>query len=316
MTHRLNALLLVLVALIGAPFYWLLLHNPSRDVPPHPVTIAELRALGDSRPGARPTGVEMTIVGWRLLSGNLFAAGAGLKRKGFTVISFRLLVPGGSPIVIDTGTSAALAGQLQLDRFMPGRQAVVDGNMRSAGLILATGEQPEHLGGLAAFAAQPDSAVALTRARLNPHQVPAHTADDHLPWPSGLVLRPGIAGQRAQAVAPGVVVIPAPGAAPGSQMIYVHLQNGREYLFTGDIAPFAVNFLELRTRSNLLSRFWAQQDRAAVMRWLVTIDALRRHAPGLIVVPGHDAPWISDPRNRTGIVATNAPAPLAKPAGT
>lgn len=316
MTHRLNALLLGLIVLIGGPFYWLLLHNPSRHVPPQPVGIAELRALAESRPGPRPVRIEMIVIGWRLVSGNLYAAGAGLKRKGLTVASFTLSVPGGGPIVIDTGTSAALARTLELDRFMPARQAAADANMRAASLILATGEQNLRLGGLAALAAQPGSALALTHARLNPEQVPAKTVDDRIPWPPGLVLRPGIEGQRPVAVAPGVVVIPAPGPSPGAQMIYVRLQDGREYLFAGDVAPFAVNFREMRVRSNLLARFSQPQDRAAAMRWLATIAALRRQAPGLVVVPGHDAAWIFDPRSRTGITIAEAPLAAAKPAGT
>lgn len=316
MTHRLNALLLVLLVLIGGPYYWLLLDNPSRSALPHPVSIAELRRLADAPPGPRPEGVELTLVGWRMVSRNLWAAGSGMQRHLLAVSSYRLRVPGSGPIVIDTGTSAGLARTIGLQRFMPQRQATVDANMRAASLILATGEQPEHLAGLAAFAAQPDSALALTHAKLNPQQVPAATVDDHIPWPPGLVLRPALSSGRPVAVAPGVVVIPAPGVSPGSQMVYARLRDGREYLFTGDIAPFAINFLELRTRSNVLTRSWRPEDRPAAMRWLVTIAALRRAAPGLIVIPGYDAAWVSDPKNNTRVEALNVPVPPINPAGS
>lgn len=315
MTHRLNILLLVLAALIGAPYYWLFIHNPSRSVQPHAVSIAQLRTLADSHPGPRPDGVEMTIVGWRQVPGNIHSAGAGMQRKLFSTLSFRLPVAGSGPVIIDTGISRQLAALASLKRFMPERQAAVDADMRAASLILATSEQPEHLGGLAAFAADSANALSLTHARLNPQQVPDTTADDHIPWPSGLVLRPAIPAERPVALAPGVVAIPAPGPSPGSQMIYVHLQDGREYLFAGDIAPLASNYLELRTSSNLLNTFWQSEDRTAVMRWLVTIDALRRQAPGLIVVPGHDYGWIIDPRSKAGITVIEVPAIRAKRAG-
>lgn len=316
MTHRLNVLLLVLLTMIGAPYLWLFVLTPTREVRPQSVNMTELRGLAATRLGPRPDGVELTVVGWRLVPANVYAAGAGMKRKLLAAISFRLPVAGSGPVIIDTGMSRKLAAKASFNRFLPSRQAAVDADLRSASLILATSEQPEHLGGLAVFASRPESAVALTRAKLNPDQVPATTADDHIPWPAGLVLRAGIPGQRAVAVAPGVVVIPAPGPSPGSQMIYVHLNDGREYLFAGDIAPFAINFQELRTGSNLLKWFWLPQDRAAVMRWLVTIRALQREAPGLIVLPGHDFEWITDARSKTGARAVEVPGTPAKPAGT
>ncbi|WP_312825972.1 MBL fold metallo-hydrolase [Epilithonimonas sp.] len=37
-------------------------------------------------------------------------------------------------------------------------------------------------------------------------------------------------------VAPGVVLIKAPGHTPGEIMVYSQLQNGKEYLFTGDVS--------------------------------------------------------------------------------
>src|SRR5690349_15697167 len=100
MTHRLNVLLLVLVLLVGITFYLLLLQNPSREVAPAPVSMAQLRALGDARPGPRPTAIGLRVVSWDRSPGNLLAAGSGIKRRLYTVLSFRLDVPGGPPIVI------------------------------------------------------------------------------------------------------------------------------------------------------------------------------------------------------------------------
>lgn len=37
-------------------------------------------------------------------------------------------------------------------------------------------------------------------------------------------------------VAPGVVLIKAPGHTPGEIMVYTQLENGREYIFTGDVS--------------------------------------------------------------------------------
>lgn len=301
MTHRLNLFLLVLALVLGVPYYWAFVSNPSRSALPHPLHMADLRALAASLPGPAPTRIDVEYVGWRRLPGNLHAAGSGLKRRQFGILSYRLEIPGSGGIVIDTGTTAQIAGSINLEGFMPTRQQAVDQWMARASLILATSESPDHLGGLAAFAREPGSAVAMSRTRLNRWQVPGETLDDGLPWPSTLLLRPAITDPQPLAIAPGVVAIPAGTPTPGSQMFYVRQADGREFILAGDVAPFTVNFRELRTRSHWVDRSTPRSQRAAQMRWLVTLHQLYREAPRLIVLPGHDIDWLTDPMQTTGV---------------
>ncbi|MBC2664101.1 hypothetical protein H7F51_01065 [Novosphingobium flavum] len=303
MTHRLNALLLALAVLVGLPYYWLVLANPARDVPRYPLTIQALRNLSDEMHGARPTGLTVYYTAWRRLPGNLYAAGSGMKRRQFGVLAWRLDVPGRGPILIDSGTTPTLAQAMDGEAFSADIQAALDRELVGASLILATNERPQHLGGLAALARRPASAMALSRARLNPAQVPGAPSSAGAGWPPTLVLRPAIAGKAPQAVAPGVVVIPTGTPTPGSQMIFVRLASGREYLLPGDVAPYATSYRELRLRSNLLDYGADRAMRTAQMRWLVTLRALRRSAPGLIILPAHDIDWINDPESHIGPIA-------------
>jgi glyoxylase-like metal-dependent hydrolase (beta-lactamase superfamily II) len=138
-------------------------------------------------------------------------------------------------------------------------------------------------------------------ARLNAQQLPSAPLASELPWRERDGLSARIAPGAAQAVAPGVVVIPAPSHTPGSQMIFVRLANGREYLFTGDIATLDSSWRELRARSRLVGDVLAPEQRGEVFAWLRTIRALKAQAPGMVVVPGHDIEAISDPLAMTGI---------------
>jgi glyoxylase-like metal-dependent hydrolase (beta-lactamase superfamily II) len=95
------------------------------------------------------------------------------------------------------------------------------------------------------------------------------------------------------AIAPGVVLIKAPGHTPGSQMIFVRLASGREYLFMGDVASLADNVLLQHQRSRYVTRFISGDDRAAVAAQLRAIDDLHRQAPAMVLVPGHDGPTIA-----------------------
>jgi len=301
MTHRLNLLLLVLALAFGLPWYWLLLENPSSNVAPHPIRMAELRRLAGSLPGAPPQAIAATVVAWDRTPGTLLAAGAGIKRHLYTVISYSFDVPGSGPIVIDTGTTGQLAMRERTEAFVEPRQRKVAAALRRASLILATDESPDSLGGLAHYARGPQAAPALARARLNAAQLPSVTRAAGLPWPAQTNLEPAIVPGAPQAVAPGVVVIPTRAPTPGAQLVYVRLANGREYLFAGALAPYAVNAAELRTRSRLLDWMDGPQDRAGAMRWLVTLRQWRREAPDLFVVPGHDILAITDRERPSGI---------------
>ncbi len=307
MTKRLNLFLLAILLLIGAPYYWLLLDTSPWKVPPQPVSIAQLRTLAQAMPGAKPQRVEMEMVGYRLAPGDALAAGSGLKRRTIGIMSFVLDVQGQGPVVIETGITAAQAAPLSLHRFDPAAQARVDDHVHKASLILATHEHGDHLGGLAGIASGPGGLNLLTRARLNQWQVPQADKSNALGWPKQMSIAPSITGLQPQAVGPGVVVIPAPSHTPGSQMIFVQMADGAEYLFTGDIASLAVGWKEQRPRSRLLTDYLVPEDRRASLSWLATIAALKRAAPDLRVIASHDYDWMVDPDRHSGVLHIAAP---------
>ena len=299
MTRRLNWFLLALLLLVGVPYYWLLIDNRPGDAAPKPLTIGQLRQLAASQGGAAPSAIEVEVVSWRRLPGDLFVAGSGLKRQLVAVMAWRLPVPGGKPIVIDSGLTQADADAMEMEAYFPQNQAEVSNALKEAGLVLVTHEHPDHEGALVAGGGEP----LLQAARLNPGQVRQAPLAASLRWSGDAAPTAQIAAQGPQAVAPGVVVIPAPSHTPGSQMIYVRLANGREFLFAGDIATFARSWQHTRARSRLVGDWLAPEDRGEVYAWLRTIRALHRQAPGLIILPGHDYEWINNPENHVPVQA-------------
>lgn len=297
MTRRFNRIVIALIVLIGLPYYWLLLDNRPGNAQPKPVSIEQLRALAASIPGQAPSEVRMEQSAWRRVPGTLFAAGSGIKRRRIAIMAWQLPVPGGKPIMIDSGITPEASEAMQLEGFLPDIQQRIDTAMDGAGLVLITHEHPDHLGPLAARGGAP-----LTQAaRLNPDQLPSARLAGTLVWKDAGTLTARIAPGAPQAVAPGVVVIPAPSHTPGSQMIFVRLGSGREYLFAGDIATMEVSWQELRARSRLVGDWLAPENRAEVYAWLRTIQALKAAAPDLVVLPGHDLEAIMARTARTGV---------------
>lgn len=290
MTHRFNLFLLILIMVIGLPLYLLLFDDEAAELPAKPLEIAELRRLAAVLPGRAPDAIRYEIVASRGLPQTLLAAGSGFKWVSMPVFAYRVSVPGGAPIVIDTGMSKAQAEESGMTWYNPRAQRRIEQMLDEAGLILATGEHLDHLGGLMATAGRSD---ILGKAWLNAAQSRAAGLDDpelgDAGRPAGRAPPARIGPDRPRPVAPGVVVVPAPGHGPGSQMIYVRLENGREHLFTGDVAPLAVSWQAGRPRSRLMPDRLPASDRSEVAAWLRTIARLHRQAPDMVIVPGHDA---------------------------
>lgn len=282
--RRFNIAMLVLILLIGVPFYWLMLDNRPGNAAPKPIHIAQLRQLADSLPGARPAALQGEAAAFRSLPRNLFAAGSGMAFDPITVLAYRLVNSDGTSVMIDSGITPHDAAAMKMSHFNAKGQARINRALGEASLVLFTHEHPDHMG---AALQLPQGLPAA--ARLPPGQLPPSPVAAQLPWPR-IAPPPTQLGNGAPfAVAPGIVVIPAPGShTPGSQMIFARLADGREVLFAGDIATLRYSWQQLRARSNLVGRYMAPENRDEVYAWLQTIRQLKREAPDLAVIPGHD----------------------------
>ena len=285
MKNRSSSWLLMVIILVGVPFWWLLIDADRGVAPPKPVHIGELRTLAAILPGPRPTAVTYTLLAKRRTVGDIYAAGVGLKRRSLAIVSWTLPVPGKGPIMIDPDASSANASGGPVADFDHAAQARIDATAKTASLILETqGPQSE----------PPRHGYSLGKAGISIGRAAPAAQLSYI---------------TAQAVAPGVVVIPASSHAPGANLIFVQLADGREFLFAGDIAPFIENWLRLRARSHLAALWDPVQDRAQTYAWLRTIRQLRSEAPKMQVVPGHDPGWLTMQR-AGGAISEWQPDPL------
>ena len=194
MTGRLNLWLGLMLLVGGSAFWWLLLDNGHTGIAPRPLHIATLRQLAARIPGPAPTAVEFEIVATHKLPGDFIVAGIGLKRHVLASAAFRLPVPGGKAVVIDSGITPQTASELGFRDYDAAAQARVNAGMASAGTILLTEEHADHVGALLALAGQQGgagrqgNAGILAHARFNPAQMAQVSLATDWHWPAGAPL--------------------------------------------------------------------------------------------------------------------------------
>lgn len=292
---RFSKTVIVLLLLVGIAYYWLLVNAGPRGVPARPFDIAALRAAANAERGAKPTGITFVTLATRRIPSTSLAAGTGLRHVTSGVIAWRIETPGGG-IVLDPGLSPTDAEAMGFARYNKAGMAVVDGWMDRAELILFSHAHVDHVG---RFLDHPRFDDIADKALITPGMLGGINAlwrenGSHIAKTRDL--------GPIEAVAPGVVVIQTPGHTPASQMIYVQLASGREYIFAGDTASLAPNFERATPRSRLVSDILVPEDRPAVIGWLKGLKALKERNNALVLLPSHDADWVQENAATFGIV--------------
>jgi glyoxylase-like metal-dependent hydrolase (beta-lactamase superfamily II) len=85
-------------------------------------------------------------------------------------------------------------------------------------------------------------------------------------------------------LASGMALVKAPGHTPGSQMVFVRLDSGQEYLLIGDAAWHMDGVRLIKGKAAP----WITEDQAAIMAQLAWLNQLSRTEPRLAIVASHD----------------------------
>ena len=161
----------------------------------------------------------------------------------------------------------------------------VERAVRGARAILITHEHGDHVAGVihTPFAKELASKTILTR-----DQVQTLLKNPQMPE---IKLTPETAGrynvvdyEQYLPFGPGVVLIKAPGHTPGSQMIYVVLGSGREYLLIGDTAWHMDGVRNVKGKDAP----WIQEDENALIAQLTWLNDLYKTEKNLFIIASHD----------------------------
>ena len=259
---------------------------------PHPYAadlLAKVRAAATAVPGPLATTINFIKIAesHRPLSDIIVGGSQQDYVSGRT--AFQVVFPGGS-VMIDSGmdeTVHKFFGFGRVEPYWPDRNALLQQALKAARLIVITHEHGDHVAGVIRSDSREEFAAKtlLTRAqiqtlttypqmpeiRLTPEMARSYIAIDY---------------ESYLPVAPGIVLIKAPGHTPGHQMVYVRLASEREYLFIGDVAWTLDNVTQLKLRPEATMRRIGESAPALMfeLNWVKQVA----DREGLIVIPSHD----------------------------
>jgi glyoxylase-like metal-dependent hydrolase (beta-lactamase superfamily II) len=285
-TKRIAAVAVALIALLAIAKHFLLDSAAVPESTRYRIDLEAVRGLARARPEELPVRINAAVVARSYVPSFAVVAGTGFDRHEMVRTAYQV-VYSGSSMLIDVGTNAMLHAQMsEGDPFYPEIFDAVQRAIAAAELVVVTHEHPDHVGGI--IGALRDSAV-VSKLRLTREQ--ADNRNDlvnRAKMPAqALAAVPVERYERHQRIAPGVVLIKAPGHTPGSQMVYVLTRSGTEYLFVGDIAWHMDNVRRLTGRAWLVARFIVKEDRTAVLEQLRALHELDQRTRVHLVV-SHD----------------------------
>lgn len=221
--------------------------------------IAAIRTAASAMPGAKPLRINVIKFAESRRTKNFAIKGAPREPSIQARTAFQVVYPDGY-VMIDSGMDLQVHkffGRGVEEPYFPEQEKKVEAALRGAKSIVVTHEHGDHVAGVLR---SPDFAALAGKTTLTKTQIATLMNEPQMPEIKITAEQAGkfktIDYDKTFSYAPGIALAKSPGHTPGSQIIFVTLASGREYLFTGDIA------------------------------W---------HMDGVRTTTGKDAPWITEP---------------------
>jgi len=250
-------------------------------------SLADLRRTASLIPGARPRQINDLKFAESRRTKNFSIKGAPATPSVQARTAFQVVYPD-STVMVDSGMDLDVHkffGRGVEEPYDAAAAREVEAAVKAARLIIMTHEHGDHVAGvvhtLAAAELAPKTILTRTQVqglmtapqmpeiKLSEEQARRYIVVDY---------------DRYLPVAPGMAAVKAPGHTPGSQMIFVALQSGREYLLIGDVAWHMDGVRTITVKDAP----WITEDQNTVTEELRWLNGLQRSDPNLVIVASHD----------------------------
>lgn len=260
---------------------------PQTNAPVWTANLDEIRRVAALLPGKRPLRINVVKFAESLRSRKFSLKGAPDEPSVQARTAYQVVYSDGA-IMIDSGMDEQVHkffGRGTVEPYYPEAAKQVEKAVRAAKIIVMTHEHGDHVAGVirTPFFQEIAPKTVLTKT-----QVQALLTNPQMPE---IKLTPEMASRyivvdydKYLPVAPGMALIKAPGHTAGSQMIYVALESGSEYLFAGDTGWLMDNVRQIRGKDAP----WIAEDTDYVTAELTWLNKLTKTEKNLHIVISHD----------------------------
>ena len=249
--------------------------------------IAVARRVAGLIPGRKPLRVNVLKFAESRRTKNFSVKGAPAQPSVQARTAFQVVYADGT-IMVDAGMNQQVHrffGRGIEEPYDAAAAAAVATAVDQARLIVVTHEHGDHVAGVIA---SPRAAELAAKTILTRSQIQVLTAAPQMPE----IRLTADAARRYlvvdydtyHPVAPGLAFVKAAGHTPGSQMVLILLESGREILLVGD-AAWHMDGVRLIAGKDAP---WVTEDQPAVIDQLRWLNGLTRTDPNLVVVASHD----------------------------
>jgi glyoxylase-like metal-dependent hydrolase (beta-lactamase superfamily II) len=252
-----------------------------------PPSLDQMRQVARMIPGRRPLRVNVLKFAESRRTKNFSVKGAPADPSVQARTVYQVVYPDGT-IMIDSGMDQQVHrffGRGVEEPYDPEAAKQVEKALQGARSIVMTHEHGDHVAGVirTPFLDQIAPKTVLTKAQVetlltNP-QMPEIKLTEKMA--ERYVV---IDYDKYFPFAPGFALVKAAGHTPGSQMIYVVLETGVEYLFVGDSAWHMDNIRLMKGKD----ASWVKEDEDALTTQLRWLNGLAKTEKNLAIVVSHD----------------------------
>jgi glyoxylase-like metal-dependent hydrolase (beta-lactamase superfamily II) len=262
-----------------------MLDKPASAAQVFDADLSVVRALADVVPGAFPVALNAVKFAASIRPRKFVIEGGDETPVTMPRTAYQVVYPDGT-VMIDAGMDRATHESFgEGEPYDETAFTQLMRALRAARMIVLTHYHADHVGGVVTaddFDPLARKAIAtaetLSLMMNQPHRphlkLPERRAEQFICISYG----------RYYPVAPGMVLIKAPGHSPDMQMIYLRLQSGREYLHSIDAAWNEANIRHVKGKAAP----WVKEDVPAVMAQLRWLNRLMSEEPQLHILVTHD----------------------------
>jgi glyoxylase-like metal-dependent hydrolase (beta-lactamase superfamily II) len=283
-----RAVLFLMLALVVAGSFGIRAQQPQAPSgSPWSADIREIRHTAALIPGRKPSRINVLKFAESHRTKNFSVKGEPATPSVQARTVFQVVYPDGF-VMVDAGMDEPMHKQIGRgaeEPYFPEQAQQVDKALRGARAIVFTHEHGDHVTGVirTPYLSELAPKTILTRAQVRTLETTPQFPDLRITEEQAQRYHV-IDYEHYMAFAPGWTLIKAAGHTPGSQMMFIALDSGREYLLIGDAAWHMDSVRKVTGKDAP----WIVEDASAVSDQLKWLNTLSNTEKNLVIVASHD----------------------------